>query len=126
MLTNCAVRDLFPLELDTRFVSMLSGKPNDSTFPFTSLSMTTRSPFDPSKEMPINLTGEDLAFGLQYGPTAANPGLVNWIHGLQEKVHGRKQGEGWRSTIGGGSQDLIYKVRFMPQTQSTTREITEC
>ena len=115
MLTNNTVRDLFPLELDNRFISMLSGKPNDSTFPFTSLSMTARSPFDPSNEIPINLTSEDLAMGLQYGSTAGNPGLVNWIHGLQEKVHGRKQGEGWRSTIGGGSQDLIYKVHFMSQ-----------
>ena len=31
--------------------------------------------------------------------------------GLQERSHGRKSGEGWRLTIGNGSQDLIFKVK---------------
>ena len=48
---------------------------------------------------------------MQYGPTAGLPSLQEWIYGLQEKMHGRKKGEGWRVTIGGGSQDVIYKVR---------------
>jgi len=43
---------------------------------------------------------------------------LGWVTGLQERVHGRKHGrngvgegvEGWRVSIGSGSQDLIYKA----------------
>jgi len=88
----------------------LAGKPNGSTFPFTSLSFTTRDPNDPSKEISLNLTDSELATGLQYGATAGFDGLVAWVYGLQELAHGRKGGEGWIPSIGAGSQDLIYKV----------------
>jgi tryptophan aminotransferase len=88
----------------------LAGKPNSSTFPFTSLSFTTRDPTDPSKEIPLNLTDDELAVALQYGPTPGFDGLITWVYGLQEAAHGRKKGEGWNVSIGAGSQDLLYKV----------------
>jgi hypothetical protein len=88
----------------------LAGKPNSSTFPFTSLSFSTRDPTDPSKEVYIGLTNDELAVGLQYGPTAGFEGLIAWVYGLQEAAHGRKKGEGWNASIGAGSQDLLYKV----------------
>ena len=91
-------------------LSLLAGKPNGSTFPFTSLSFTTRDPNDPSKEIPLSLTDSELATGLQYGATAGFDGLIAWVYGLQELAHGRKGGEGWIPSIGAGSQDLIYKV----------------
>ena len=91
-------------------LSLLAGKPNGSTFPFTSLSFTTRDPNDPSKEIPLSLTDSELATGLQYGETPGFDGLVVWVYGLQEQAHGRKAGEGWMPSIGAGSQDLIYKV----------------
>ncbi|EEB87584.1 hypothetical protein MPER_15018 [Moniliophthora perniciosa FA553] len=48
---------------------------------------------------------------LQYTDTKGIPGLVKWIDGLQEKMHNRKAtGEGWRVSVGSGSQDLIYKL----------------
>jgi len=89
----------------------LAGKPNALTFPFTSLSFKSRDPNDPSKEVPLTLTDSELAFGLQYGATSGFDGLVTWINGLQEVAHGRKSGEGWVTSIGAGSQDLIYKVK---------------
>ncbi|CAL1717225.1 unnamed protein product [Somion occarium] len=104
------IRSLFPLEATPGLISLLVGKPNASTFPFTSLQFTARSPTDPSKETSQTLTGDELAEGLQYGPTAGIPSLIEWVHGLQEKVHGRKKGEGWRVSIGSGSQDIIYKA----------------
>ncbi len=51
-----------------------------------------------------------LAQGLQYGETGGIPELRAWIDELQVRVHGRRQGEGWRTTVGSGSQDLICKV----------------
>lgn len=104
------IRTLFPLESTPGLLSLLAGKPNSSTFPFTSLSFSTRDPTDLSKEVHLNLTEDELAVGLQYGPTAGFDGLVEWVYGLQEAAHGRKKGEGWCASIGAGSQDLLYKA----------------
>ena len=91
-------------------ISLLAGKPNSATFPLTSVAIKARSPADPSAETTAELTGAALAEGLQYGPTAGLPGLIGWIYGLQEREHGRKQGEGWRVSVGSGSQDVLHKV----------------
>ena len=72
---------------------------------------TAKSPTNPQEEVKLTLDGDDLALGLQYGDTAGLKPLLDWIGGLQEVSHGRKKNEGWRISIGSGSQDLIYKVR---------------
>ena len=51
-----------------------------------------------------------LHIGLQYTFTNGLPALREWIIGLQERLHGRRKGEGWTVTIGAGSQDMIFKV----------------
>ncbi|KAK0469533.1 pyridoxal phosphate-dependent transferase [Desarmillaria tabescens] len=104
------IRSLLPLEATPGIISLLAGKPNAATFPFTSLSFTARSPIDPSRDVPVNLSQAELAKGLQYGETAGIPQLRDWLIGLQEHNHGRRQGEGWRLSVGSGSQDLIYKA----------------
>ena len=101
---------MYHLELRPGLISLLAGKPNASTFPLTSIQLTSRSPTDASSEIKTEISGAALAEGLQYGPTAGIPSLIDWVHGLQERVHGRKKGEGWKVTIGSGSQDVIYKV----------------
>lgn len=92
-------------------ISLLAGKPNDAMFPFKSFSFTIASPEDPSQDRSVSLSGKDLSAGLQYGATGGLPRLAEWLMGLQERSHGRKSGEGWKLTIGTGSQDLIYKVK---------------
>ncbi|KAI0925700.1 hypothetical protein AcV5_008368 [Taiwanofungus camphoratus] len=104
------IRSLFPLEARPGVISLLAGKPNAITFPLTSIQLTSRSPADPSKEVTTEVSGEALADGLQYGPTAGLPALCEWVYGLQEAEHGRKKGEGWRVSIGAGSQDVIFKA----------------
>ncbi|KAF7972431.1 hypothetical protein HWV62_18000 [Athelia sp. TMB] len=104
------IRSLFPLETRPGMISLLAGKPNPTTFPFTSLDFSCRSPTDPSQETALRLSRNELAVGLQYGSTAGLEGLVAWAEGLQAVSHGRKQGEGWTACIGSGSQDLISKV----------------
>ena len=91
-------------------ISLLAGKPNASTFPFTSLSFGARSPTNPSEETTLSLSEDELAQGLQYGDTAGLAPLLDWLFGLQEVNHGRKRNEGWKISVGSGSQDLIYKV----------------
>ncbi|KLO07959.1 PLP-dependent transferase [Schizopora paradoxa] len=103
------IRGLFPLELRPGMLSLLAGKPNPSMFPITSMNISVRSPSDPAKEEKIELPETLLAEGLQYGATAGHPQLLNWLAGLQEYSHKRKVGEGWRVSMGAGSQDLIYK-----------------
>ncbi|KAF9648720.1 PLP-dependent transferase [Thelephora ganbajun] len=104
------IRSLMPLENKPGLISMLAGKPNSSTFPFTSIQLTARSPTDPTKEEVLTLGPKELETALQYGPTAGMPSLLEWIWGLQEYAHGRKRGEGWRPSVGAGSQDVIYKA----------------
>ena len=106
-----AVQSLMPLEKTPGIISMLAGKPNASTFPFTSIQLTARSPVDPTKEEILTLGPKELETALQYGPTAGIPSLLEWIWGLQEFSHGRKPDEGWKPSVGAGSQDVIYKVR---------------
>ena len=111
ILTPFQVRSLFPLEATPGVLSLLAGKPNPITFPFTSLNFTARSPTDPSKEVPVALSPGELAKGLQYSETGGISELRAWLDVLQQKVHGRNaNGEGWRITVGSGSQDLITKV----------------
>ena len=109
-LTSSVVRGLYPLESRPGLISLLAGKPNSTTFPLTSIELTSRSPTDPAHEIKTAISGATLAEGLQYGPTAGLPSLIDWVYGLQERVHGRKKGEGWRVSIGSGSQDVIYKA----------------
>lgn len=104
------VRGLLPLENKPGVISLLAGKPNDAMFPFQSLSFMITNPSHSSQSIPVSLTSADLAAGLQYGPTAGLPRLNEWFVGLQERVHGRHRSEGWRLTIGNGSQDVIFKV----------------
>ncbi|TFK69934.1 PLP-dependent transferase [Pluteus cervinus] len=105
----CPIRGLFPLESTPGLISLLAGKPNATTFPFTSLSFTARSPIDDSPEA-ISLTETEFAEALQYGATDGLGQLRNWIVGLQEFSHDRKHDGGWKVSIGTGSQDLIYKA----------------
>lgn len=95
-------------------LSLLAGQPNPSTFPITSISFSARSPstgFGPdASETTLTMSPESVAAGLQYGATAGYAPMLEWTAALQEREHGRKEGEGWRVTMGVGSQDLIYKV----------------
>ena len=109
-LMSISVRGLYPLERPG-VISLLAGKPNADTFPLTALTLTSRVPDDPTREITTEVRGAALAEGLQYGPTAGLPALCEWVYGLQEREHDRKRGEGWRVSIGAGSQDVIYKVR---------------
>jgi hypothetical protein len=79
------------------------------------LSFNARSPTHPGEESTLTIDGTELEQGLQYGDTAGLKSLLDWIQGLQELNHGRHKDEGWRISIGSGSQDLIYKVNFLSE-----------
>ena len=66
------------------------------------------APTDPGT--PIIIGDQQLAAGLQYGATDGYKPLIEWLRGLQERSHKRQAGEGWRITMGSGSQDSLYKV----------------
>ncbi|KAI6033361.1 pyridoxal phosphate-dependent transferase [Pisolithus marmoratus] len=104
------IRGLYPLEAKPGVISFLAGKPNDAMFPFRSFSFTATCPSKPGELTTVSLNGSDLAQGLQYGATAGLPRLTDWFTGLQERSHGRGRGEGWRLSVGSGSQDLIWKA----------------
>ncbi|KAJ3991878.1 PLP-dependent transferase [Lentinula boryana] len=111
------IRGLYPLEKKPGVISLLAGKPEPSTFPFTSLTFTAKDPSKENSESTITISQDQLSPGLQYSDTAGIPDLLKWITTLQEIAHGRKHGmhasgegeEGWRLSIGSGSQDLISK-----------------
>jgi tryptophan aminotransferase len=97
-------------------ISLLAGKPAPQTFPINSISLTVRSPIDPTKEDVVHIKHERLAEALQYTPTRGVPSFIAWTNGLQSIYHNRKDGEGWVTTVGGGSQDLLYKVAYFLNT----------
>ncbi|KAJ7067414.1 PLP-dependent transferase [Mycena amicta] len=108
------IRSLYPLEATPGLISLLAGKPNPASFPFTSFSFTARAPPDAgqsrNEDVSVSLSSSDLAAALQYGPTNGFPALVDWFYELQRVVHGRERGEGWSLSIGTGSQDLVNKA----------------
>lgn len=109
---------MFPYERRPGMISMLAGKPNPVTFPFASISMTIKDPPSSSGKSTtttepevVTVDGADLVQGLQYAETAGLPRLNAWMVELQKLVHGRDPAEGWKCSIGSGSQDLLVKVR---------------
>lgn len=68
-----------------------------------------RSPDGTSTEN-VEVPAAHLAAGLQYGSIAGYEPFVEWIEGFQAYAHRRHKGEGWRVSVGSGSQDLLYKV----------------
>ncbi|KAG6914741.1 hypothetical protein DXG01_015652 [Tephrocybe rancida] len=103
------IRPLFPLEHTEGLISLLAGKPNPSTFPFTSFSFTASSPINDS-DITLKLDSTELAQGLQYSATAGYENLSDWLIGLQDHSHGRKKSADWTLSVGSGSQDLIFKA----------------
>ncbi|EIW84422.1 PLP-dependent transferase [Coniophora puteana RWD-64-598 SS2] len=114
---------LVPLESTPGVISLMAGKPNGDMFPFRSFkftiapttlpnyaeSLVSGAPL-PGEEVEVELSGDTLRDGLQYGPTEGLPKLHEWYYGLQERYHGRKRDESWILTLGSGSQDLIFKA----------------
>jgi len=105
-----AIGALSPLGRSPGVLSLLVGKPNETEFPFTSVSLSAISPNDPSQEVAATLTSSALKEALQYSPSDGLPKTKEWILGLQEYLHKRKNGEGWTVTVGVGSHDLLYKA----------------
>ncbi|CCL98644.1 uncharacterized protein FIBRA_00646 [Fibroporia radiculosa] len=103
------IRALFPLEARSGLISLLAGKPNEETFPITSLQFTMRDPSS-AEDIKLELTEGELHQGLQYTPTNGFEELREWVFGLQAFQHDRQKGEGWTVSIGAGSQDLIFKA----------------
>ncbi|KAH6911527.1 TdiD protein [Coprinopsis sp. MPI-PUGE-AT-0042] len=107
--------DLLPSEAEPGMISMLAGKPNPATFPFRYIHLGVRppgtSPLDNNTPRTDNLVieGEDLDAALQYSTTDGMKELKNWLTTLVKTVHGRSEDEGWRVSLGPGSQDLLYK-----------------
>lgn len=91
-------------------LSLLAGKPNEATFPFSSISMTLKPIVPGGPEETLVIESKALGVALQYGPTAGLSGLVKWLSELEESRHKRPQDGSWRVSVGSGSQDLIYKV----------------
>ncbi|KAJ3968503.1 TdiD protein [Lentinula raphanica] len=106
------IRNLFPYEHAPGMISMLAGKPNPNLFPLVSLTMKVRSSEHRNDDAltELSLDGKDLEVALQYGPTAGTPELVKWLTDLTCHLHGSQLDEGWRVTVGSGSQDLLYKA----------------
>ncbi|KAF8635969.1 hypothetical protein AX15_000133 [Amanita polypyramis BW_CC] len=97
------------LERRPGVISMLAGKPNSATFPFTSLSVKIRSS-EGGEDTRLDLSDEELHTALQYGGTQGMPVLVDLLTDFMKHIHGRGDNEGWRLSIGPGTQDYLFKT----------------
>lgn len=73
--------------------------------------MAVRSP-DSSADGQLTelvIRDDELNTALQYNMTAGIPELVQFLTDLNIRVHGCRTEEGWRVSVGSGSQDLLYK-----------------
>ncbi|SCZ90280.1 BZ3500_MvSof-1268-A1-R1_Chr1-3g01890 [Microbotryum saponariae] len=104
------VRGLFHREEIPGMISFLAGKPNPTTFPFSSISVMLKPIVPTAEPETLVVEGENLNESLQYGPTAGLKKLVNWLEDLQVMKHSRKKDGSWGVSIGSGSQDLINKA----------------
>ncbi|XP_045158771.2 kynurenine/alpha-aminoadipate aminotransferase, mitochondrial-like [Mercenaria mercenaria] len=88
-------------------ISMAGGMPNVRTFPIESASLKL------SDGTQLEMDSELMKKALQYTQTPGVPDLVNWVKGLQERVHNPPAqgsgGENWDLLITNGSQDGICK-----------------
>lgn len=93
-------------------LSMLAGKPHPETFPFEYIHLGVRAPGSAPGESvkDLRIDGDYLDAALQYGLTSGYPELLDWITKLVQRMHSRNLNEGWRISIGPGSQDLLYKA----------------
>lgn len=91
-------------------LSLFMGMPSPETFPFISMSVTTRSPFNLTEQTKIDIIGAEVSAAFQYNEVGGMAKLLDWLYGLQREYHGRERSFGWRMSIGCGSQDLIHKV----------------
>ncbi|KAK4041315.1 aminotransferase [Parachaetomium inaequale] len=101
-----AIRSLLPLEAIPGMISLVAGKPNPATFPFSKISVTLNGP----DEKTLVLDGAALSEALQYNLPAGHPGLLKWLEGLQQAVHGISSDGSWMCCVGNGSQELIHKA----------------
>lgn len=98
------------LEDTPGILSLLAGKPNASTFPITSFSMTVRSPAPPFTETTLKIEDRRITEALQYGPVIGQTELVEKLFELQLYLHGRKRDPSWRISVAAGGQDVLYKL----------------
>ncbi|KDE09685.1 hypothetical protein MVLG_00089 [Microbotryum lychnidis-dioicae p1A1 Lamole] len=108
--TPSAIRGLLHREEIPGMISFLAGKPNPTTFPFSSISVTLKPIVPTAGPETLVVEGENLNESLQYGPTAGLKKLVTWLEDLQVMKHSRKKDGSWGVSIGSGSQDLINKA----------------
>lgn len=113
------VGDLKPLESTPGIISLLYGKPNQSTFPIGEISITLRPPSAPQPCSPteepvcetLTLRGNELAVGLQYCLTDGIPEFRSLLGEFQTLEHGViVDNVTAQLTVGNGGQDLIYKA----------------
>jgi tryptophan aminotransferase len=93
---------------------VLTGNPNPTVFPLAGVTITAREPgiLGDAPLTTLEITPEHVAVGLQYGAVAGWQPFIDWLAELQYRQHGRSIKEGWRLTVGLGSNDMIYKVLF--------------
>ncbi|CAG9820979.1 unnamed protein product [Phaedon cochleariae] len=88
-------------------ISLAEGVPNDSTFPFASITVNLKdgSSFD--------IEGQQLTSALQYIPTQGYPPLVKSAKNFTRTIHNPPNWENYETLITNGSQDGMSKVLEM-------------
>lgn len=101
-------RELIPLLSIPGMISLGAGLPNPSQFPYESMTMKLKDGHE------LFLNEAETAQALQYSATIGFPKLVDWIKALQQFEHpDTPDVDNINVIVGGGSQDLMYKVLEM-------------
>jgi kynurenine/2-aminoadipate aminotransferase len=100
------IRALMPFLSRPGMISLAGGFPNPQTFPLTALSFTLRT------GETVQLSAQELAAGLQYGPSVGMPALQTELQTIMRREHDGKNSRGstWGICVGTGSQDVLDKA----------------
>ncbi|XP_076234228.1 kynurenine/alpha-aminoadipate aminotransferase, mitochondrial [Calliopsis andreniformis] len=84
-------------------ISLANGMPNAAMYPFEEISITYK------KGTKVKLSGQDLSWSLQYGPSQGYPSLVKEMREFQKYWHKPAQ-DNWDVLITSGSMEGCAKV----------------
>ncbi|KAJ7732410.1 pyridoxal phosphate-dependent transferase [Mycena metata] len=114
---NDGIRSLMVLEDNPGIISLLSGRPNSSTFPFQSITLKLKptlaglpSATEGADPLTLTIENEELNEALQYGMTPGVPRLLDWLANFQTHVHKRVLDGSWQVHMGSGSQELSADI----------------
>jgi len=105
--THGPFKRLLPYLRNPQTVSLASGMPAPSVFPFKAMSLELVS--DGDDKVTVDIQPSELSAALQYGATSGFPPLLSWVQQHVAKAHAPPN-QASQAALSVGSTDALYKA----------------